>query len=95
MADFCKECWHETWHAGATLEALHDGFNDFKDHCQVGFSAFQICEGCGPGMFDHTGERVKPHVITDKEQAEIDAYLDAQLEGAKLEADWMDGEEVK
>jgi len=85
MAEFCKDCWPEMFHAGATMEAMEEGFNDFKGVCEPGYMFADICEGCGPGHFDHNGARVKMHVITDEEQAAIDKLIDAQLEDHQLE----------
>lgn len=85
MADFCKRCWPEVWHAGANMEDLEEGMNDFKGLCEPGQSVFTLCEGCGYGHFDHNGARIEVHVISDEEQAEIDKLLDAQLEAVQLE----------
>ena len=85
MADFCKKCWPEVWHAGANMEDLEEGMNDFKGLCPVGEVIWTICEGCGIGHFDHNGARVETHVISDIEQKGIDALLDAQLEDHQLE----------
>ena len=85
MADFCKKCWPEVWHAGANIEHLEDGTNDLKGLCPPGHSIFTLCEGCGYGHFDHNGARIEVHVISDEEQAAIDQLLDAQLEDHQLE----------
>lgn len=85
MADFCKDCWPDMFGAGANTEDLEEGFNDLKGLCKPGEMFGDICEGCGPGHFDHNGARVKTHVITEEEQAEIDKMVDAQLEDHQLE----------
>ena len=89
MADFCKKCWPEVWHAGANMEDLEDGTNDFKGLCKPGEMFADICEGCGPGHFDHNGARVRTHHITEEELAEIDKMIDAQLEDHQLAIEEM------
>jgi hypothetical protein len=68
MADFCKKCWHETW--GPNDKEVD--YNDFKGLCDPGEVTLQICEGCGPGYFDHEGALVPDEVQVIQHPAGID-----------------------
>lgn len=50
MADFCKRC---------SIEIFGEDFGDLAGLCGTGETVTTICEGCGPGIFDHLGELVK------------------------------------
>lgn len=51
MADFCWDCTRDVM--GVAPEK-----NDFFGLCQPGEALGDICEGCGPGVFDHEGRRL-------------------------------------
>ena len=53
MADFCLECTFNIF-----PELLPTGENDLAGLCEPDEKVWTICEGCGPGWFDFTGQRV-------------------------------------
>ena len=53
MADFCLECTLDVF-----PELAGTGLNDLAGLCEPGHKAWAVCEGCGAGWFDHTGQRV-------------------------------------
>ena len=53
MADFCLECTFNIF-----PELLRTGENDLAGLCEPGEKVWAVCEGCGPGWFDFTGQRV-------------------------------------
>ena len=49
MADFCHDC----------IQSIFPGeTSDLANLCQPGEHTWEVCEGCGPGWFDHQGKRV-------------------------------------
>lgn len=57
MADFCARCWPEVY--GDPPPGEGPGFNDLLGVGRPGYLASAICEGCGPGWFDHLGRRAE------------------------------------
>ena len=53
MADFCLECTFNIF-----PELLPTGENDLAGLCEPGERVWAVCEGCGPGWFDFTGQRL-------------------------------------
>ena len=51
MADFCWDCTRD-------VMGVEPEKNDLMGIAEEGQVLLTICEGCGPGQFDHDGRRV-------------------------------------
>lgn len=52
MADFCYKCVQDNFEVPGNM-------NDMRGICEPGYAASAVCEGCGPGWFDHDGKRIE------------------------------------
>lgn len=77
MAEFCRTCWPD--HFGKHHSGDKD-FNDLKDLCKPGYMVHDLCEGCGPGWFDHNGARVVPLELSDEEVKALEEIGNALLD---------------
>ena len=66
MADFCLECTFNIF-----PELLSTGENDLAGLCEPGEKVWALCEGCGAGWFDFTGQRVTTDLTVTPSRAEI------------------------
>jgi hypothetical protein len=92
MADFCKKCWHETW----GFNDKDPDYNDFKGLCDPGEMFADICEGCGPGHFDHEGARVRGITLEEPDGAQMahdimELEHEEELERAEQESGYRSG----
>ena len=66
MADFCLECTFNIF-----PELLPTGENDLAGLCEPGEMVWALCEGCGEGWFDFTGQHVTTALTVTPSRDEI------------------------
>ena len=74
MADFCLECIGDV-----VPELVGTGLNDLAGLCEPGEMVWALCEGCGEGWFDFTGQRVATDLAVSPSRNEIMARMSVAL----------------
>ena len=74
MADLCLECTFNIF-----PELLPTGENDLAGLCEPGEMVWALCEGCGEGWFDFTGQRVATDLAVSPSRDEIMTRMSVAL----------------